>query len=148
MLHPFRASLNAPPPPLHPTSKRFASCNPAHAPRPCSPPPSVYSNVKRCVCFCRPQEAGLAALDRLSTALNEFQALIEAKDKQAVPIKQREALSYVGAIEEAMVKGFPFDVPPEYQDRPLLLVGAGMRGAVLLAGVWVWVTAQQGSRST
>ncbi len=44
-----------------------------------------------------------------------------------MPIKQREALSYVGAIEEAMVKGFPFEVPPEYQDRPLLLVGAGMR---------------------
>lgn len=41
---------------------------------------------------------------------------------QNVPIKQREALSYVGQIEEAMVKGFPFSVPPEYANRPLLLV--------------------------
>ncbi len=40
-----------------------------------------------------------------------------------MPIKQREALSYVGSVEEAMVSGFPFQVPKEYADRPLLLVG-------------------------
>lgn len=39
---------------------------------------------------------------------------------QAVPIKQRAALECVGAIEEAMVKGFPFEVPAEYASRPLL----------------------------
>ncbi len=68
------------------------------------------------------QAFGLANIDKLSDSLTEFQAIVEAKDKQAVPLKQREALSYVGNIEEAMVKGFPFQVPKEYADRPLLLV--------------------------
>ncbi|EFJ40538.1 hypothetical protein VOLCADRAFT_108119 [Volvox carteri f. nagariensis] len=67
------------------------------------------------------KDFGLENIEKLQVALNEFQATVEAKDKQAVPIKQREALTYVGNIEEAMVKGFPFQVPPEYADRPLLL---------------------------
>jgi hypothetical protein len=69
------------------------------------------------------QEAGLAALEKLDAGLVEFQALIDAKDKQAVPVKQREVLEYVGQVEAAMVKGFPFEVPKEYADRPLLKVG-------------------------
>lgn len=40
-----------------------------------------------------------------------------------MPIKQREVLEYVGQVEAAMVKGFPFEVPKEYADRPLLKVG-------------------------
>lgn len=59
---------------------------------------------------------------KLNQALNEFNALIDAKDKQLVPIKQRECLAYVGEIEEAMVKRFPFEVPAEYANRPLLKV--------------------------
>ncbi len=66
--------------------------------------------------------AGLAALEALDKSLNEFQKIIDFKDKQEVPLKQREALVYVGAVEEAMVKGFPFEVPKEYADRPLLKV--------------------------
>jgi cyclophilin family peptidyl-prolyl cis-trans isomerase len=62
-------------------------------------------------------DAALAQLDR---ALAEFSALIEAKDKQAVPIKQRECLDYVGRLEEAMVAKFPFDIPSAYSARPLL----------------------------
>eukprot|EP00878_Enallax_costatus_P008831 GHUV01009231.1.p1 GENE.GHUV01009231.1~~GHUV01009231.1.p1 ORF type:complete len:353 (+),score=121.32 GHUV01009231.1:507-1565(+) len=64
--------------------------------------------------------AGLAALDKLEQGLSEFTAIIDAKDKQAVPLKQRECLEYVGQIEEAMVKKFPFEVPKEYANRPLL----------------------------
>ncbi|WIA12017.1 hypothetical protein OEZ85_012098 [Tetradesmus obliquus] len=66
------------------------------------------------------KDEGAALLDKLSAQLGEFQAIIDAKDKQAVPIKQRECLETVGAIEEAMVKGFPFEVPKEYANRPLL----------------------------
>ena len=66
---------------------------------------------------------GLAALENLDRSLTEFQDIIDAKDKQQVPLKQREALTYVGLIEEAMVAGFPFEVPKEYASRPLLLVG-------------------------
>lgn len=39
-----------------------------------------------------------------------------------MPLKQREVLGYLGQVEEAMVKGFPFQVPKDYADRPLLLV--------------------------
>ncbi len=46
------------------------------------------------------QDAGEAALNKLDTALTEFQGLIDAKDKQTVPIKQRECLDYVGQVRE------------------------------------------------
>lgn len=64
---------------------------------------------------------GNAALAGLERTLTEFMALIDAGDKQAVPLKQREALTYVGQLEEDMVKAFPFEVPKEYADKPLLL---------------------------
>jgi hypothetical protein len=63
---------------------------------------------------------GEAAVDKLRKGLGEFQALIDAEDKQEVPIKQQELLTYVGDIEQAMVKGFPFDVPAAYADLPQL----------------------------
>lgn len=63
---------------------------------------------------------GEAALAKLEASLVEFQAIIDAKDKQLVPIKQRECLEYLGAVEEAMVSGLSFEVPKEYADRPLL----------------------------
>ena len=47
---------------------------------------------------------------------------------KAVPEKEREVLDYVGRVEEAMVKGFPFEVPAEYAQRPLLLVSKGEGG--------------------
>ncbi|KAG7666671.1 putative Peptidyl-prolyl cis-trans isomerase, chloroplastic [Nannochloris sp. 'desiccata'] len=64
--------------------------------------------------------AGTAAVDKLKTGLTEFQALIERQDKQNVPIKQQELLSYVSTIEESMVKGFPFEVPSQYANLPQL----------------------------
>ncbi len=63
---------------------------------------------------------GEAALVKLETSLTEFMAIIEAKDKQLVPIKQRECLDYLGQVEEAMISGLTFDVPAEYAGRPLL----------------------------
>jgi hypothetical protein len=45
-----------------------------------------------------------------------------------VPIKQRECLEYLGAVEEAMVAGLDFDVPKEYANRPLLKVGPASKG--------------------
>ena len=67
-----------------------------------------------------PQDKGLAAMERLDKSLDEFQALLEEKDKQEVPIKQQEALGFVGAVEEAMVKGFPYEVPKQYAALPQL----------------------------
>jgi hypothetical protein len=44
------------------------------------------------------------------------------KDKQAVPLEQQSCLRYVGDIEEAMVKGMPFEVPKQYANLPQLKV--------------------------
>jgi peptidylprolyl isomerase len=41
---------------------------------------------------------------------------------QAVVEKQQAALTAVGNIEEAMVKGFPFTVPSTYDNLPQLKV--------------------------
>lgn len=71
---------------------------------------------------------GEAALVKLEAALVEFQGIIDAKDKQLVPIKQRECLEYLGGVEEAMVAGLNFEVPAEYASRPLLKVGRERRG--------------------
>lgn len=48
--------------------------------------------------------------------------MLDAQDKQEVPLVQQRCLDYVGQVEEAMVKGFPFDVPPEYANLPQLKV--------------------------
>lgn len=66
------------------------------------------------------EKAGDEAIAKLRNGLNEFRTLIDAEDKQEVPIKQQEVLSYVGAIEQAMVNGFPFEVPSEYSNLPQL----------------------------
>ena len=70
------------------------------------------------------QEAGLAAIASLEEALGEFDAIIDNQDKQEVPIIQQKCLDYVGNVEEAMVKGFPFEVPAEYASLPQLKVPA------------------------
>ena len=66
------------------------------------------------------QQVGDAAIDKLRTGLNEFRTLVDEQDKQQVPIKQQQVLSYVGEIEQAMVKGFPFEIPSEYSSLPQL----------------------------
>ncbi|KAK9828041.1 hypothetical protein WJX81_004327 [Elliptochloris bilobata] len=66
------------------------------------------------------KDKGLAAMARLDKSLDEFVVLLDEKDKQEVPIKQQEALGYVGAVEEAMVKGFPYEVPQQYASLPQL----------------------------
>ncbi|EFN59625.1 hypothetical protein CHLNCDRAFT_33486 [Chlorella variabilis] len=64
--------------------------------------------------------AGLAAVEGLKQSLSDFQGVLDAQDKQAVPLVQQQCLDYVGAVEEAMVGAFPFEVPKEYADLPQL----------------------------
>jgi len=45
---------------------------------------------------------------------------VEAKDKEAVWIERGKILDKVGELEQMMVKGFPFEVPPEYSNLPQL----------------------------
>ncbi|MEW5302038.1 MAG: hypothetical protein WDW36_004850 [Sanguina aurantia] len=79
------------------------------------------------------KEDGIVNIGRLEKALVEFQVMTDAGDKQNVPIKQREALTYVGNIEEDMVKEFPFQIPAEYSERPLLMGRATLEALVHLS---------------
>ncbi|CAH9090695.1 unnamed protein product [Cuscuta europaea] len=66
-------------------------------------------------------EHGTELLSKLEAGLNELERIIvEDKDRDAVAPKQKELLKYVGGVEEDMVDGFPYEVPEEYQNRPLL----------------------------
>ena len=68
------------------------------------------------------QDVGIANIEKLEQAFPGLFAAIEEKDKNAVAIQQQDLLAYVGNIEEAMVNGFPFEVPPEYEYLPRLKV--------------------------
>lgn len=59
-------------------------------------------------------------LAKLVEGLEEFQVIVDNKDKQEVPIKQQEVLALVGSIEEAMVSKYPFEIPERYSALPLL----------------------------
>ena len=54
--------------------------------------------------------------------LNELQDAVATQQKARVFDVQQEALGYVGTIEEAMVRGFPFEVPSQYANLPQLKV--------------------------
>jgi hypothetical protein len=94
------------------------------------------------------QDKGLAAIERLDKSLDEFARLLDDKDKQDVPIKQQEALGFVGAVEEAMVSGFPYEVPKQYAGLPQLKARAAPAGRAVHAArgweawcvlPWVWL---------
>ncbi|XP_072992118.1 peptidyl-prolyl cis-trans isomerase CYP38, chloroplastic [Typha latifolia] len=60
------------------------------------------------------------SLDKLSVGLEELQRIVEERNRDAVAPKQKELLQYVGSVEEDMVDGFPYEVPEEYSNMPLL----------------------------
>ena len=64
--------------------------------------------------------AGDAALDGLAAALKDFERVLETGDKQQIPAAQQAALVFVTQAEEALVKGFPFEVPAKYASLPQL----------------------------
>ncbi|KAL3378839.1 hypothetical protein AABB24_004655 [Solanum stoloniferum] len=59
-------------------------------------------------------------LNKLEAGLGELQQIVEDRNRDAVAPKQKELLNYVGGVEEDMVDGFPYEVPEEYQNMPLL----------------------------
>ncbi|CAN1320487.1 Peptidyl-prolyl cis-trans isomerase CYP38, chloroplastic [Linum perenne] len=63
---------------------------------------------------------GVEVLDKLETGLDELQQIVESRNRDAVAPKQKELLDYVGSVEEDMVNGFPYEVPEEYKNMPLL----------------------------
>lgn len=78
---------------------------------------------------------GKQAIEDLDAALKDFQTTIDANDKQAVIDKQQAALTYVGKIEESMVKGFPFQVPAAYDNLPQLKGRATLEAKITLKSV-------------
>ncbi|KAG7022733.1 Peptidyl-prolyl cis-trans isomerase, chloroplastic [Cucurbita argyrosperma subsp. argyrosperma] len=66
------------------------------------------------------KEHGVEVLGKLEVGLDELQKIVEDRDREAVAPKQKELLNYVGSVEEDMVDGFPYEVPEEYRNMPLL----------------------------
>ncbi|PON36648.1 Cyclophilin-type peptidyl-prolyl cis-trans isomerase [Parasponia andersonii] len=66
------------------------------------------------------KQHGVELLDKLEAGMDELQQIVESRNRDAVSPKQKELLQYVGGVEEDMVDGFPYEVPEEYQNMPLL----------------------------
>ncbi|KAI7733808.1 hypothetical protein M8C21_008927 [Ambrosia artemisiifolia] len=66
------------------------------------------------------KDNGIELLGKLEVGMEELQKIAEDKKRDAVAPKQKELLQYVGGVEEDMVDGFPYEVPEEYQNMPLL----------------------------
>ncbi|CAL9081293.1 unnamed protein product [Musa acuminata var. zebrina] len=66
------------------------------------------------------KEHGKELIEKLAVGMQEFQQIVEQRDRDAVAPKQKELLQYVGGVEEDMVDGFPYEVPEEYSNMPLL----------------------------
>ena len=67
------------------------------------------------------QEEARSLLDEIKTKIEKLREVVEAKDKEGVWTLRRQVLDRITDLEELMVKGFPFKVPPEYADLPQLL---------------------------
>ncbi len=63
---------------------------------------------------------GEELIEKLKTGVASLDTAVEAKDKEAVWSTRRELLNNITALEELMVVGFPFNVPPEYANLPQL----------------------------
>ncbi|MFS8032107.1 putative peptidylprolyl isomerase [Helianthus anomalus] len=66
------------------------------------------------------KDHAIELLGKLEVGMEELQKIAEDKKRDAVAPKQKELLQYVGGVEEDMVDGFPYEVPEEYQNMPLL----------------------------
>lgn len=66
------------------------------------------------------KDHGVELLDKLEAGMDELQQIVEGRNRDAVAPKQKELLQYVSGVEEDMVDGFPYEVPEEYRNMPLL----------------------------
>ncbi|XP_019442576.1 PREDICTED: peptidyl-prolyl cis-trans isomerase CYP38, chloroplastic-like isoform X1 [Lupinus angustifolius] len=66
------------------------------------------------------KEHGVELLNKLEAGIEELQLIVQDRNRDAVASKQKELLQYVGGVEEYMVDGFPYEVPEEYRNMPLL----------------------------
>ncbi|CAH1413015.1 unnamed protein product [Lactuca virosa] len=66
------------------------------------------------------KDHGIELIGKLEVGMEELQKIAEDRKRDAVIPKQKELLQYVGDVEEDMVKAFPYEIPEEYQNMPLL----------------------------
>ncbi|CAH8334455.1 unnamed protein product [Eruca vesicaria subsp. sativa] len=66
------------------------------------------------------KDHGNELIDKLEAGMQDMLQIVEDRKRDAVAPKQKEILQYVGGIEEDMVDGFPYEVPEEYRNMPLL----------------------------
>ncbi|XP_028771107.1 peptidyl-prolyl cis-trans isomerase, chloroplastic isoform X2 [Neltuma alba] len=66
------------------------------------------------------KEHGVELLNKLEAGMDELELIVQDRNRDAVAPKQKELLQYVGGVEEDMVDGFPYEVPEEYGNMPLL----------------------------
>ncbi|CDY49057.1 BnaC05g48850D [Brassica napus] len=66
------------------------------------------------------KDHGHELIGKLEAGMQDMLQIVEDRKRDAVAPKQKEILQYVGGIEEDMVDGFPYDVPEEYRNMPLL----------------------------
>jgi peptidylprolyl isomerase len=59
-------------------------------------------------------------IQAIASGVNQLQEAVEAQDREQVWSQRRELLDQITALEELMVQGFPFEVPPEYANLPQL----------------------------
>lgn len=75
-----------------------------------------------------------AQLDVVTDGLPQLNALIAERSTEKVVGLQRSLLRNIGNVEESMVVGFPFEVPAEYADKPLLKGRATVEMTIRKAG--------------
>jgi peptidylprolyl isomerase len=63
---------------------------------------------------------GEELIEKLKTGATELDTAVEAKDRETIWTIRRELLNNITALEELMVVGFPFAIPPEYANLPQL----------------------------
>ncbi|KAJ0237316.1 Peptidyl-prolyl cis-trans isomerase CYP38 [Hirschfeldia incana] len=66
------------------------------------------------------KDHGNELIEKLEAGMQDMLQIVEDRKRDAVAPKQKEILQYVGGIEEDMVDGFPYEVPEEYRNMPLL----------------------------
>jgi peptidylprolyl isomerase len=66
------------------------------------------------------KETATGLIEQLKTDVASLQKLAEAKDKEQTKTERAKALDLVGELEQLMVQGFPYEVPPEYSNLPQL----------------------------
>jgi peptidylprolyl isomerase len=59
-------------------------------------------------------------IQAIASGVNQLQEAVEAQAREQVWSQRRELLDQITALEELMVQGFPFEVPPQYANLPQL----------------------------